>query len=141
MTDATVGYGATFEFGDGADPEVFADVMDEVTAIGSLSMSVDMQDATHTQSTEAFEEAVAGIIRTGTVQVTGNFDADGSDTTAMLAHLQSRAARNYKITFPDTTAWTFSALCSEMVVGDTPVNGLIPISYSVKITGKPTFFA
>jgi hypothetical protein len=117
-------------------------VVAKLTSIGGVELSVDMIDATTHGSTSAYEEVVAGIIKTGEVAITGNFDyTDTAGQHAMVTDAAGRASKTAVITFPTTTGatWTFTGFISKIKIGDNPVNNVIPFSCSIKPTGVPVF--
>lgn len=125
-------YGVTLSW-DGAE-------VAELSNIGGVEFSVDMRDVTTHDSASRFREFIAGLADGGEVPVEGFFDY--TDTTGQLAMVTDAAAGTECeaiITFPSSIAtWTFDALISRIKVGDTPVDGEIPFSATLKITGSPT---
>jgi predicted secreted protein len=112
----------------------------ELDNIGGVEISVDMIDVTNHQSTSGFREFIAGLADAGEIAIEGNFaydDANGQ--IAMMADATAKTSRDAVITFPDSIAtWSFMALISRIKVGDSPIDGKIPFSASLKITGVPT---
>jgi hypothetical protein len=130
----THAFGTTFTW-DGA-------VVAKLTNIGGIELTADMIDATTHGSTSAFEEVVAGIIKTGEVAIAGNYDyTDTAGQHAMVTDMVGRASKTAVITFPGATGttWTFTGFISKIKIGDSPVNGVIPFSASIKPTGVPVF--
>lgn len=114
----------------------------KLTAINGIEVSVDSVEVTTHQSANNYKEFVAGLIDAGEVSLEGNFDY--SDTTgqqALLTDANSRTTRTGVITFPSATGttWTFSGFVTAVKIGDAPVDGVIPFSATIKVTGKPTF--
>ena len=138
-TSARIGYGVAFAIGDGGDPETFTDVA-EVTSVTPPSLSMDTVAATHTDSEEGWREYIAGLLDAGEVTIELNFVPGGASTTALLTKLSSRAAGNFRITFPDLTAWEFAGFCTGFEPA-APVEDKMSATATFKLTGKPGFIA
>jgi hypothetical protein len=114
-----------------------------VTSISGPGLSLDTEDVTSHDSTEAWEEVVATILRSG--EVTFDIVYDPAAAThknaagGLLADLVSRTAQTYSLTFTDTaaTVWSFSAFVTGFEP-DMPADGAFTASVTMKITGKPT---
>lgn len=134
-------FGTLLQVGSGS-PEVFVSVA-EVQKIGEISLENDEIDLTHHESTARFEEAVAGIIRTGVVPLAFNFiptnvthDESGA---GLLNLLKAGTTESWKIVFPDSgaTAFSFNGFCKKVSV-DAPHDGKIAGTADIKITGAVT---
>jgi predicted secreted protein len=114
-----------------------------VTNISGPGLSLDTEDVTSHDSTGAWEEHVATILRSG--EVTADIVYDPNDAThknaagGLLADLVSRAAQTYSIVFPSTAAvtWEFSAFVTGFEPS-APVDGALTASVTFKPTGQPT---
>lgn len=111
----------------------------EVTNITGPGLSVDTTDVTSHDSTEGWEEVVAGIIRSGEVTLDLNYLPSNATHKALVTDLVSRQANTYSLVFPDTaqTTWSFSALVTGFSPG-APYDGKLSASVTLKLTGKPT---
>jgi len=138
-TSASIGWGTAFARGDGASPEVFT-ALGGVTNVSGPSLSKDVVEVSDFDSTERWREFIGGMKDGGEVSIELEMDADGSDVTNFLTDINANAATNYKITFPDTTAWTFSAYMTGLEV-DAPFEDKITASATYKLTGKPAFIS
>jgi len=114
-----------------------------VKSISGPGLSLDVEDVTSHDSTEAWEEVVATILRTGEISVDIVYDPNNAThknaVGGLLYDLTIRTSTAYSIVFATTPAvtWSFTAF----VVGfepDAPVEGGLTASVSLKITGKPT---
>lgn len=114
-----------------------------VTNISGPGLSLDTEDVTSHDSTEAWEEVVATILRSGEVTLDLIYDPAAAThknaSGGLLYDMTTRASTTYSITFPDTAAsvWSFTAF----VVGfepSMPHDGSLTASVTLKITGKPT---
>lgn len=115
----------------------------QVTNISGPGLSLDVEDVTTHDSTGAWEEVVATILRSGEVSMDIVYDpATATHKNAaggLLADLVARTAVTYTLIFTDaaTTEWEFEAF----VVGfepDMPHDGALTASVTMKITGQPT---
>jgi len=118
----------------------------EIAGVSNISgpgLSVDIEDVTTHDSTGAWEEVVATILRSGEVSLDIVYDpvaATHKYAAGGLIHdLVSRTKVTYTLVFPDVgaTEWTFDAL----VVGfepTAPVAGGLTATARLKITGQPT---
>ena len=111
----------------------------QVTNISGPSISLDTTDVTSHDSTSAWEEVVATILRSGEVTMDIVYDpATATHKNAgdgLLADLISRTAIPIALVFSDagTTTWTFSAFVTGFEPS-MPVDGALTAS----VTFKPT---
>jgi hypothetical protein len=111
-------------------------------SIGGFSVTADMFDTTTHLSTSAYEDCVAGILRTGEIPISGWFDyTDTTGQHAMLTDMAARAAKTWLITYPSSTGttWTGSGYMPKFEKGEATTTNAIPFSASIKVTGVPTF--
>jgi predicted secreted protein len=114
-----------------------------VTNISGPGLSLDTEDVTSHDSTGAWEELVATILRSGEVTIDIVYDpANATHKNAsggLLALLAARAAAEYTLVFPDaaTTTWTFNAFVTGFEPS-APVDGALTASVTFKLTGQPT---
>lgn len=113
----------------------------QVTALSGPGLSLDVEDVTSHDSTGAWEEVVATILRSGEVSADIVYDPAGAThkntSGGLLYDLAQRASTTYSITFPGAVTWSFTAY----VVGfepDAPVKGSLTAKVKLKITGAPT---
>lgn len=138
-TSAGIGHGTKFAIGNGATPEVFTDAAG-VTSLSGPGLSRDMIDVTDMDSPDGYREFIGALKDAGEVQVDLEFDPDGSTTSALLSLLGQTSAKNFRITFPDTTAWAFSGWLSNFEPSD-PHDDKMTASATFKVTGKPAFLS
>ena len=114
-----------------------------VTNISGPGLSLDTVDVTSHDSTGAWEEVAATILRSGEVSVDIVFDPNAAThknaSGGLLYDLISRTAQTFSIVFPSTAAvtWSFSAF----VTGFEPSaahDGGLTATIKLKITGQPT---
>jgi hypothetical protein len=112
----------------------------QVKSIGGPGMALDTEDVTTHDSTEAWEEVVATVLRTGEISLEIVYDPGGathSATAGLLDYKEKRKLAYFVITWPDTTAWAFDGY----VTGFEPSaehDGALTADVTIKITGKPT---
>ena len=114
-----------------------------VTNISGPGLSLDTEDVTSHDSTAAWEEHVATILRSG--EVTLDLVYDPANAThkyaagGLLYDMVSRTAVALTLEFSDTatTTWSFNAFVTGFEPG-MPVDGALTASASLKLTGQPT---
>lgn len=117
-------------------------VVGKLTSIGGVEVSTDTIDVSTHQSADKFKEFMAAMSDGGEVSIEGLFDpADTTGQHAMLADQIAGTSRTAIITPPSGTGttWTFTAIATRFKIGDFTMDGAIPFSATVKISGKPTF--
>ena len=95
---ANSGYGAIFFVGDAASPTGYLPVS-EIASINKKNFTVPSIDTTHLLSPNATEEMIPGIIKPGTVDMTGNFIGDVSQLQ-FVTLARARTVFPFKITAP-----------------------------------------
>src|SRR5580658_11032914 len=95
---ANSGYGATFSVGDNASPIDFTAVA-EIATINKKNFSFPSIDTTHLQSPNRTEEMIPGLLKPGTVEMTGNFIGDATQLQ-FVALAEAGLPFNFKITAP-----------------------------------------
>ena len=115
----------------------------QIQSISGPGLSLDTEDVTTHDSTGAWEEVVATILRSGEVSLDIVYDPNTAThknaAGGLLADMVARTAQTYNLVFPSTAAvtWTFSAF----VTGFEPSaahNGALTAAVKMKITGQPT---
>ena len=115
----------------------------QVQSFAGPGMSADTIDVTNMASTNAWEEVVVGILRSGELSMDIVYDpANATHANAgsgLLADFVARASTTWTIVFPDTgtTEWTFSAF----VTGFVPSMGhadALTAAVTFKLTGDIT---
>lgn len=139
---ANAAYGTAFAIGDTAvEGTASYTTVAQVRNVSGPSMSGDSIDVTAHDSADGFREYVAGLRDGGEVTLDLIFDPAGAthkNAAGGLAYeYVQRTSKAYKITFPDTTAWTFVAFVTALSPS-MPVDGELSASATLKITGKPT---
>ncbi len=97
-TQASIGYGTTFEMADAATPTVFAYV-DEVYNLSLGSEATDQIDASHMQSPGKFREYIDGYTDSGELSFEMNY-IPGSASDRLIAAAKGKR-KWIRITFPN----------------------------------------
>ena len=137
--------GTALQIGDGAATEVFTNIA-QLSSIGGIKLLTEIEDTTVHDSTGGFREHIEnGIKAYGEIQFEGLWD-EANATHDDAAGLRSKGEatdgpHNWKIIWPDvgTTTASFSASLLDVTVGDAPIEGALPISGTLRITGDVTW--
>lgn len=123
--------------------EAYANIA-QITNISGPGMALDTEDVTTHDSTGAFEEVVATVLRSGEMTLDIVYDPvddthDKAGSLGLLYRMDSKKLSAYKITFPDTggTIWYFDAYPTGFEPG-AAVDGALTASVTLKLTGQPT---
>jgi predicted secreted protein len=112
-----------------------------VKKIGGPKLSLDTEDVTTHDSTGAWEEVVATILRSGEVTLDLVYDPNAAThknaAGGIIGDLIGRASTTYSIVFPGAVTWSFTAFCTGFET-DAPVDGALTAKATYKITGQPT---
>lgn len=100
----------------------------------------DAVESTDMESPERWREFVGGLKDGGEVSFDITFDPGSTENTAFAGDLNDDSAGYYKIIFPDTTEWGFSALMTGYEP-TAPIGDLMTATCTFKLTGKPGFIA
>lgn len=116
----------------------------QVQAISGPSLAADTIDVTTHDSTNAWEEMVVGILRSGEVSVDIVYDPaddthDATGGNGLLTRLNSRVRTDFSLIFSDTgsTTWGFNGDVTGFVPG-MPHDGALTAAVTIKITDSPT---
>lgn len=97
-SQATIGLGTEFLIGDDASPPHYTSVT-EAANVTFADYTVTEVDVTHLLSPDSTEETIAGLKKTGTIEVTGNYVGDEAQQSIdVLA--SARTMFPWKITSP-----------------------------------------
>jgi len=135
-TQASLGYGSKFWLG-----SPLAAVL-EINSITLADYTVAEVDATHLQSPNATEEVIPGLVKTGTIELAGNYL--GETTQQSLDTLgQGRTTFAWKITAPASGVTTLTAngsgFITKMEKGPFEANKKSDLKVTIKITGPITY--
>lgn len=133
LSTATIGYGALFEIGNGASPEVFTAVAEAVT-ITPPGGSVDQIDVTHLTSDNKFREKVATIKDGTDASVTVN--ATVANVPILYAALG--VTKNFKIkSNPELNLmWPFTGFIKEVTPGELSNDDRLTVDVVITVQGS-----
>lgn len=137
-------YGTTFAIGDSSTPGSanYTNVV-QVVSISGPGFSLDTADVTAHDSTGAWEEHVATILRSGELTVELNWDPDSAThevtSGGLLYAMVNRTLLAYRIQWPDSTPteWKFQAYVTGFEPS-APHDDKLSASVTLKLTGQPT---
>ena len=139
MTKAAA-FGTVLNIGDGATPTEGFDPIANITSLSGPGLGLDQEDMTTHDSTNAWEDVVPTILRSGELSADIVYDpGDGTHdaTTGLVSVMEAKTLTNFQLIFPDTTEWDFAAYVTGFEPG-APVDGALTAAVKFKITGEPT---
>lgn len=125
------GFGATVLLGT-------TNTVSEMTTITPPGFSADTIDSTTHDTTTIFREFIKGLVDSGEINLEGFFKQ--ADYLTIYTLMATRTLQSVTIIMPTTPSRT-KFECNGHVTGmetDDPIDDLIPASYVIKISGKPT---
>jgi len=138
---ANSGYGATFSIGDDASPTGWT-LVNEIASINKKNFTVTSIDTTHLTSPNATEEMTPGLIKPGTVEMTGNY-IGSADQLQFVTLAQARQEFPFKVTAPmqkNTKLYTGLGNCfvTDYETGPFEANKKIDFKVTMQVTGTVT---
>ncbi len=139
MTQALSAFGTLLKIGDGASSETFTTIA-EVTDIGGPELALEIAEVTSHSSTNGWKEKIGALLDGGQVSFSINYiptNSTHNNTNGLIADMVARTLRNFTLTFPQATVWSFSAL----VVGFSPtepIDNALTADITLEISGQPT---
>lgn len=136
--------GTKLLLGDGAGPpEGFTEVA-QLRNIGGLDMTRETLDVTDHQSPDDNREFIGTWADPGGVEFEGMWDptnATHDEATGLLARFLSNSVNTYQVEWPFATPYKvqFSAIVENLAMGQADLEGVIPISGRLKISGAINF--
>lgn len=116
----------------------------QVQSIGGPGMAADTIDVTTHDSTNAWEEIVVGVLRSGEVSIDIVYDPaddthDATGGNGLLTRLENKTATDFSLIFPDaaSTTWGFNGFVTGFVPGAAHADALTA-AVTAKITDDPT---
>ena len=113
----------------------------ELTNINGLDLDSDEIDVTNHQSPGGYEEIIQSIRRTGVVTLEGNFVPGDTGQADLMADYLSGVRSAYTIDFSGaglSAEWNFDAYVKKAPSTEAPVDGKIPFSAELRVTGEPS---
>jgi hypothetical protein len=137
---AALGYGAKFFTGDDASPIAYTELA-ELSNINFAGFAVPEVDTTHLQSPDSMQESIPGLLKPGTIELSGNYTNDASQVTFTTLG-QARTIFPYKITAPmsDGTSYTVTGrgFATKLQKGPFTANAKVDFSATVQAAGSFT---
>lgn len=140
VTKATIGYESTFSIGAGS-PTAYTQ-MAECKSIKPNLITVPPIDATHLLSPNATEEKLPGLIKPGTIDVSGNFTGAASQLN-IAALAAARTVFPFQTTSPVNSGTQVYTIASQGFIskydpGPFEPSKLIEFALSIEISGAFT---
>lgn len=136
MTDAAIGYGATFSLHNGTSLVELEEVF-SITPPNPQSAQV---EATHYKSSGRTREYITGLIDLGEGTIEMNYVPGSPSDVLLRAAVAAGNARDYKIVIPDSPSnWQAIGKC--IVTGyerSLPVDDRMTVTVTVRFTGAAT---
>lgn len=133
-------YGSLLQIGDGAASENFTTVA-EITELTPPAMSRDDIDVSNNSSSDGYREFIPGWRDGGEVSAKANWlptNTTQDYTTGLHAQFNDNVKHNYKIILPSTLITiSFSGFLTAFEP-DLPLEEQAQLSFTIKISGKPT---
>ena len=128
---SSFGYGGTLNIG--------GFTVSDMTNISGPGFSADMMDSTTHDASDNFRTFVKGLIDAGELSVDAFYDYDknGYTVSVLLATTTIKSVTFTMPTSPSRTVFTCNGFVSAYEPTD-PVDDLIGMSITIKISGKPT---
>jgi predicted secreted protein len=134
-------FGSKIQLGDGATSESFADIA-EVVDLVPPAMTKDSIDVTNHSSTNRWKEFIPGMKDGGSVSVKANWlptNATHDGSTGVLEAFTDNVNHNWKIVLPDSLLTISFTGHITAFNPETPLTLQGSLSFTVKISGEPTF--
>lgn len=137
-TTAGIGFGCILQRDDGGSPTTYSDI-GEVIDPGSLNMSRDTVDATHTQSGGRYREFISALRDAGEFTTTIALVPGGTAHANLISDFENDTAVAYRFAFNDTpqTRWYFNAFVTSLAE-TAPLDDRMTVAVTLKITGQPS---
>ena len=129
-TTASIGNGAQFQI-ESATPGTYTAIA-EVYDITPPNETTDIIDASHMASTD--REFIMGLTDPGETSFEMNFVPGSASEGLLLAAKAARAAKNFRIVFPNLATWTFAGLLTGYEPA-MPNDDKMTCTVTIKVTG------
>lgn len=128
---ADFGFGGTVLFGT-------TNTISELSTITPPNFSADTIDSSTHDMSDIFRTFIKGLVDSGDISLEGFYKQ--ADYLTVYALVATRTLQSVTIIMPTTPSRTVF-YCNGHVTAletDDPIDDLIPVKYSVKVSGKPT---
>jgi hypothetical protein len=117
-----------------------ANVIAELTKIGSPKLSLDTEEVTSHQSADGYKEFIGTLLDAGDLAIEGNYiPGDTLGQIGLVADMNAKTLQDFVLTFPTAvaTTWTFKAYVTSFEIGEADTKGALTFKATLKISGKP----
>lgn len=136
MTSAVHARGTKLAYGDGASPELFTTVAEQLSVTFPEQTRGEIEVTNH-DSTVGQKEFIADDLDQGTAQCEVNF-LNHASHTAVQTKADSGVVGNWKLTFSNGWVWVFPAYVQSFG-GDAPATGSqLKATFNLRVTGAIT---
>lgn len=137
-TVGTSGFGTLLKRGDGTSNETFTTVL-EVVNISGPGETLELIDATHMESPNAYREYIPSLLDSGEITFDLNFLPGNATQTVLRTDLTNRTKRNWKLVFTDSalTTYVFAGYVTSHEPG-AQIDDKLSCSVTIKVTGPVT---
>ncbi len=107
-------------------------------SISEIKADSEAIDVTTLDSLNGYKSYAQGMKDLGEVTLEGFFESGNAGQTALRALYQSGAATAFTVTFPDSTAVSFSAFVKSYALGAAQVDGAVGFTAVLRLLGGVT---
>lgn len=137
-SQAVLGYGSVFNIGTTASGSTSYSAVAEIATINFGGFTVPEVSVTHLQSPNAMEESIPGLLKPGTIELTGNFTADASQQNLTTLG-QNRTIFPWQITSPLQSGKTYTlsgnGFISKLQKGPFDATKKVDFSATIQVSG------
>lgn len=133
-TDAVTNYGVTLEIGDGATPTEAFTSIGEIISIEAPELINEAVEATNHSSGGWKEYISGGLKEVSEFKATINYVS--TDAASLIGKVEDGTKSNFKMTFPNTDVWVFSALVTTFK--PLGADAQSPETLQAEVTFRPT---
>lgn len=136
MAEDTLTVGTTVEYGSSPTK------VKHVTALDGPSEEAEMINTTDYDDTDGYQRFTMGMIDPGEVEVTAKFDSsEYSSIRNEIGTSQDWIIRFHEPNYTTNSDLTFTGILYSVAFayGDSESDGLVELTLTIKVSGKPTF--
>lgn len=118
--------------------EVFTTIA-EVTNIAGPEIGLELIDATHMESTNAYREYIPSLLDAGEVTLDVNFLPQNTTHKNVIADVEARVRRNFQMVWTDSspTTWAFAAYVTKFAPS-AQIDDRLMAAITLKVSGAVT---
>lgn len=136
-TAAKTGFGTTLQYLS-TDPSTYSTI-GELKSFTPPSSTRETVDATHMASPDGYREFIGTLRDGGEATATFNFTAAGYAILNTI--FDQDALETFKATLPGGDNFVYQAIITEKPIDNIEIDGIVMMSATFKISGKPVFTA